>query len=155
MMNGMPITMLGNLGETRILYYANIDLQRHSKPPGDWFPLIDNVDQIAKGTLLGSVVEKKVIDGKNWYHFAVIGGWIMGVDKAFFTKTVEVQPLTEQQKIEIATGAIKMSNPNAEILIDTYEAGKKALNIGKYLVPALIGVAAIVGGAYVYNSFKS
>lgn len=146
---------LGGLGETRTLYYANIDLLRHSKVPGDWFPLNHEMTPISKGSLLGSVLEKKVIEGKNWYHFAVVGGWIMGEDNAFYTKTVNAEPLTQQQKNDIATGIITSVSPQADVLIDTYQAGKKVLNVAKYVVPVLITAIAVVASAYVYNSFKN
>lgn len=185
MMNGMPITMLNGqglgcgccqqsirgLGEPVIMqnlkdkFVTTIKpITFYSKPPGDWFPLVNSSKTNPAGTKIGSITNfKEVSPTEIWLEGnLVFPGWFKYDPGAVSVRDKSNVELTQKQKEQILMEVIKTAPGGAaapvvkdiaEGAIDTVKTGAGVISfLGKNLKWILIG-GAVVGGYYVYKNY--
>lgn len=147
------------------ILYAKSPITFFSKPPGDWFPLVNNEVTVVAGTLLGSVVDYKVVDAENgglWLLANTVApGWFSyDATKVTIKKKDTNVTLSQDQKDEIIRSIITQTVPAAglvfsaaEVVGSTVELAEGTLSAAAKLIKYLPWIAVGIGGVIVYVKY--
>jgi len=86
------------------LVFTTAPIEVRSKPPGDWFPLVNNTKTIAAGTMLGSIRDYEVTDDDGvWLEGNTVSpGWFKYDAATISLKKKDTKvTLTDQQKMDV------------------------------------------------------
>lgn len=133
----------------------------HSKPPGDWFPLVNNQITVQPGRFLGSVIDYRITDYGLWLKVSAVSpGWFAYDPDAFDMKEKNSSAtLSPEMKAQIMKDTISKV-PGGDVVIKTGEVLKATadtlettVSVGTRIIKYLPLIALAVGAGFVYLKY--
>lgn len=141
------------------LLYTKVPTTFYSKPPGDWFPIVNNEKTFPAGTFIGGVTAYKVTDDGLWMEANVVSpGWFRYEPNNFSLRKRDTNvELSNEQKVDIVKEVIR-TTPGGNITVAVGETAKAATEVVEFAAGFLkyLPWLALAGGAvYAYSVLSS